>query len=406
MTAAVGTLLTVNAGSSSVKLAVFGPAAHTEELQRLLDVSLENIGAPISKLRIMPAASPAQVEEVHAPNYAQASDIVMEKLAGALPASPIVAIGHRFVHGGSTFTSATPVTTISEEDWQVLSQLDPHHTPAARQLVARCAERCPGALQVACFDTAFFHELPHAAKIIPIPQKYYNMGVRRYGFHGLSYTSLLAVFRETAGEVAANGRVIFAHLGSGASLAATRHGKPVDTTMSFTPASGIPMSTRSGDLDPAIFSFLQHQTTMSADEFTHMVNFESGLRGVSGITGDMQTLLDLETQNNAAALAVELFVRNVKKSIGALASVLGGVDSLVFSGGIGEQSAELRTRFCHRLAYLGIELDDTANQQNAFLISAEHSKVGVHVIASNEAQVIARQTSEVLQKMNKDDAWN
>lgn len=255
---------------------------------------------------------------------------------------------------------------------------------------------------MACFDTAFFRDLPRVAKIIPIPKKYYEIGVRRYGFHGLSYTSLLSTFRDKAGETAANGRVILAHLGSGVSVTATRLGKPVDTTMGFSPASGIAMSTRSGDLDPTIFSFLHRQNNMSADEFDHMVNFESGLLGVSGVTGDMHSLLSLEEQNRDAAMAIELFVRDVKKSIGALATTLGGVDSLLFSGGIGEQSAVLRARICQGLEYMGIEISEVANERHSFLISAEHSRVGVHVIPTDEARVIALQTIESLNLSDKD----
>lgn len=401
MTTATGNIIAVNAGSSSIKLAVFTANQSTPGLSHLLDLSISDIGRPTSTLRVTTPITPIQGKEVLAPNHAAASRILMEHLTRIVPTESIISIGHRLVHGGMKFTSPTPITDISDTDWKLLYQLDPEHTLPAHQLVVQFTKHYPSITQVACFDTAFFHELPHIAKIIPIPQKYYKMGVQRYGFHGLSYTSLLETFRERAGETAMNGKVILAHLGGGASLAATRYGKPVDTTMGFTPTSGVTMSTRSGDLDPSIFSFLHHQENMSIDEFGQMVNFESGLLGVSNITGDMHTLLDMEDTNQDAATAIELFVRDVKKSIGALTTTLGGINSLLFTGGIGEQSAVLRARICQDLGYLGIEIDQSANEQHAFLISADHSTVGVHVIPTDEALVIATQTNDALNETNR-----
>ena len=255
---------------------------------------------------------------------------------------------------------------------------------------------------MACFDTAFFKDLPYVAKVVPIPKKYYSLGVQNYGFHGLSYTSLLGTFREKAGDVAANGRVVLAHLGSGASITATKLGKPIDTTMGFTPTSGLVMSTRSGDLDPNVFGFLHRQSNMSLEEFEQMVSEKSGLLGVSGNSGDMHKLLSIEDKNSDAKMAVELFVHRVKKSIGAFSAVLGGVDSIIFSGGIGEQSSVLRTRICQGLEYLGVELNQAMNEQNDFLISSGQSKVGVHVIPTDEAQVIATQTVKLLDMSGKD----
>lgn len=401
MIAANDKIVTVNTGSSSIKLAVFAKDQNTSKISRLLDASINNIGQSVSTLEIRESTMPVQIKEVSASSHSIALHILIERLTDIVVPNSIIAVGHRLVHGGITYTGSTLVENISETDWKLLEQLDPGHTPAAHQLIAQFAERYPAIRQVACFDTAFFHDLPHIAKVIPIPQKYYTAGVRRYGFHGLSYTSLLATFRDKAGVTAANGRVIFAHLGSGASLAATHMGKPVDTTMSFTPASGVTMSTRSGDLDPSIFGFLHQQNNMSVDEFNHMINFQSGLLGISNLTGDMHALLAVETDNKDAATAIELFVRDVKKAIGSLSATLGGVDSLIFSGGIGEQSAVLRARICKDLGYLGIEIDETANTQNAFLISSEHSKSGVHVIATDEARVIAIQTNELLQTAGK-----
>ena len=248
----------------------------------------------------------------------------------------------------------------------------------------------PNIPQVACFDTAFFHDLPRVAQILSLPRKYESAGLRRYGFHGLSYSYLQSAFTSLAGTGAVNGRVIYAHLGSGASLAATLNGKPVDTTMSLTPASGIMMSSRSGDLDPGVFGFLERRG-VNTDQFTHMVNHESGLLGVSELSADMQTLLEHETDNVKAKEAVSLFVYQIKKSIAALSATIGGLDSLIFAGGIGEQSPIIRSRVCQGLDYLGIEIDETKNQGNSQLISSNNSRVGVHVIPTDEAQIICQQ---------------
>lgn len=401
MTIAAGNIVTVNAGSSSIKLAVFAASSSSSELSRLLDLSISDIGQPMSTLQVTTPITPLQGKKVSAPNYMTAAGILMDHLMRIVPPESVTSIGHRLVHGGGKYKSPTSMTNISDTDWKLLLQLDPEHALPARQLVTLFAQHYPSIPQVACFDTAFFHDLPHVAKIVSIPQKYYDMGVRRYGFHGLSYTSLLATFGEKAGEIAMNGRVILAHLGSGASLAATRSGKPVDMTMGFTPTSGVVMSTRSGDLDPSIFSFLHDQTGMSVNEFTHMVNFESGLLGVSGLTGDMHALLEAEGENSDAATAIERFVLDIKKSIGAFAATLGGIDSLIFSGGIGEQSSILRARICQDLKYMGIEIDRAANEKHAFLISAPHSNVGVHVISTDEAYVIASQTKSQLHKTSE-----
>lgn len=391
MTIEADTIVTVNAGSSSIKIAVFLQDA---SLTNLLTISLQDIGQPVATLAVTQPAGPTNTEKVRAADHAEGSRIVIEKLINSIPIERIAAIGHRLVHGGTKYTDVTPIQAITADDWQFLAQLDPQHTPAAQHLVEQFARYAPTTQQVACFDTAFFRDLPHVATLIPIPKKYYASGVRRYGFHGLSYTSLLGTFREQAGGIAANGRVILAHLGSGASITAVRSGQPVDTTMGFTPTSGVTMSTRSGDLDPNIFGFLHRQTGMTVETFDHMVSAQSGLLGVSGITNDMRTLLRLEQDSTDAQTAIELFVHDIKKAIGALATTLNGIDSLIFSGGIGEQSSILRSRICQGLGHLGIAIDDTRNNDHAFLISSTESRVGVHVIPSNEARVIAAQTAK------------
>jgi len=401
MTIKAGVIVTVNVGSSSIKVVAFTNSESSEVRTRLVDMSISNIGQPLSILQIMQPGELMQAEEMQVPDHMAGAQLITKRLADFVPMNEILAVGHRLVHGGVKYFDLTPINKISDADWHLLTRLDPEHTPSARQLITQFSQAIPSALQVACFDTAFFQDLPYIAKIVPIPKEYYKMGVRRYGFHGLSYISLLKTFREKAGETAVNGRVILAHLGSGVSVTATRFGKPIDTTMGFTPTSGTAMSTRTGDLDPHVFSFLRDQTHMSLEEFEQMVSFKSGLLGVSGVSGDMHTLLGMESKNDDAKAAIELFVRDIKKSIGALSATLGGIDSLIFSGGIGEQSSLLRTRICQSLEYLGIEINDATNRQNDFLISSKQSKVGIHVISTDEAQVIATQTAEFLNASGK-----
>ena len=249
---------------------------------------------------------------------------------------------------------------------------------------------------MACFDTAFHHDLPRVAQLLPIPRRYEAQGVRRYGFHGLSYAFLMEELARLAGAEAAQGRVILAHLGNGASLAAVHHGKPVDTSMSFTPTAGVPMSTRSGDLDPGLVWYLARTEKMSAKQFNEMVNFQSGLLGVSETSSDMRDLLDHETQDVRAAEAVALFCYQVKKWIGAFAAALGGLDTLVFAGGIGENAPAVRARICDGLEFLGIKLEEKRNAASEGVISAPAGRVTVRVIRTDEEQMIAKTVCRVL----------
>jgi acetate kinase len=249
---------------------------------------------------------------------------------------------------------------------------------------------------VACFDTAFHHDLPRVAQLLPIPRRYEAQGVRRYGFHGLSYAFLLEELARVAGPQAARGRVILAHLGNGASLAAVYEGKSMDTSMGFTPTGGVPMSTRSGDLDPGLVWYLARTEKITAKKFNEMVNFQSGLLGVSETSSDMHDLIERKTDDVRAAEAVALFCYQVKKGIGAFAAALGGLDTLVFAGGIGENAPVVRARTCDGLGFLGIELDEKRNAANAAVISAETSPVAVHVIHTDEEWMIAKTACRVL----------
>jgi len=271
-----------------------------------------------------------------------------------------------------------------------LSPFDPEHLPAEIELMTEVARRLPAVPQLACFDTAFHWRLPRVAQLLPIPRRLAEKGIRRYGFHGLSYAYLMEELARVAGAEAARGRVVLAHLGNGASMAATRDGLPIDTTMAFTPTAGLPMSTRTGDLDPGLAAYLAHTEGMTIDQFQHMVNHESGLLGISETSSDTRDLVAREATDPRAADALALFCYEVKKRVGAYAAALGGLDTLVFAGGIGEHEAGLRGRICDGLGFLGIELDPASNAAHAGVISRVGSRVTARVMRTDEEQMIAR----------------
>jgi len=306
------------------------------------------------------------------------------------------AVGHHVVHGGPKYSEPQRITADMVEELRRLSPFDPEHLPEEIQLTEAFHRRFPDLPQVVCFDTAFHHDLPRVARLLPIPRRYEAQGVQRYGFHGLSYAYLMEELAHLAGMEAARGRVILAHLGNGASLAAVRDGKPVDTSMSFTPAAGVPMSTRSGDLDPGLVWYLARTEKMGAKQFNEMVNFQSGLLGVSETSSDMRDLLECESQDVRAAEAVALFCYQVRKWIGAFAAALGGLDTLVFAGGIGENAPVVRARICAGLGFLGIELEEKRNAANEGVISAAAGRIAVRVIRTDEELTIARSVCRVL----------
>ena len=308
----------------------------------------------------------------------------------------LTAVGHRVVHGGPKYCKPQRLTAEMVADLRQLSPFDPEHLPEEILLTEEFHLRFPDLPQVACFDTAFHHDLPRVAQMLPIPRRYEAQGVRRYGFHGLSYAFLMEELARLAGPDVAKGRVILAHLGNGASLAAVLDGKSVDTSMSFTPTAGVPMSTRTGDLDPALVWYLARTEKMSAKQFNHMVNFQSGLLGISETSSDMRDLLNSEARDVRAAEAVALFCYQVKKWIGSFAAVLGGVETLVFAGGIGENAPAVRARICDGLGFFGIELEEKQNEANGGVISAASSRVVVRVIRTNEEQIIARTVCQIL----------
>jgi acetate kinase len=320
-----------------------------------------------------------------------------------LEAQPIFvsvrAIGHRIVHG---MTHAEPerITPTLLAELRRITRYDPDHLPREIALIQVLQQRHPQLPQVACFDTAFHRTMPRVATLLPLPRRYGAKGVQRYGFHGLSYAYLM----EELGRLdpaAVKGRVILAHLGSGASLAAVRDGRSIDTSMGFTPTSGVVMSTRTGDLDPGVMYYLARTERMTAPQLQQMVNHRSGLLGVSGTSADLRDLLARERQDARAAEAVALFCYQVKKWVGAFIAALGGLDTLVFAAGIGENAPLVRERICDGLSVFGIALDRKRNAKNAPLISTDAGRVKIRVIRTDEELMIARSVTRVLHLNSK-----
>ena len=292
--------------------------------------------------------------------------------------------------GGDATISPERVTAELIDELRRISSYDPDHLPGEIELIEAFRSRDPDLPQVVCFDTAFHHDMPRVAQIVPIPRRFEAAGVRRYGFHGLSYAYLMEELARVGGPEEARGRVILAHLGAGASLAAVQGGHSIDTTMGFTPASGLVMGTRTGDLDPGLVRFLSRAEGMTADQFDSLVNHKSGLLGVSETSSDVRDLLERQNVDVRAAEAIELFCYQAKKWIGAFAAALGGIDTLVFAGGIGENAPEIRRRICAGLGFLGIAVDEGRNASSALLISTDQGPVKVRVIHTDEELMIAR----------------
>jgi acetate kinase len=389
-------IVTVNAGSSSIKLALF-TAGDTPK--QVLAARVENIGQSSTSLVVdNETTSGSNTTPVAATSHIAGAQILIDWLKRQTPEVTIAAIGHRVVHGGPKYYKPQIINSQMLADLRELKPFDPEHLPVEIQLIEEFQKLFPHAKQVACFDTAFHRSLPTQARLLPIPRHFETKGIRRYGFHGLSYAFILEELRRVEGRAAANGKVIIAHLGSGASLAALRDGKSIDTTMGMTPASGIPMSTRSGDLDPGMALYLSRSEGYNAEQFNNMVNFKSGLLGISETTADMKKLLEIEADDERAKDAIDIFCYQVKKSIGGLAAGLGGLNTLVFTGGMGEDAPKIRKRVCENLEFLGVTLDTARNQKNARLISTDGSRVGVHVIHTDEAMTIAREIVKLVKQ--------
>jgi acetate kinase len=308
----------------------------------------------------------------------------------------LTAIGHRVVHG-LNHTRATLIDNELLHQLHSIYAYDPDHLPGEIALIELFRKRHPRLPQVACFDTAFHAGLPRVARLLPIPRRFDQAGIKKYGFHGLSYASLMENLMRVANPKAVMGRVILAHLGNGASITAILDQQSIDTSMGFTPTGGLPMGTRSGDLDPGVANYLMQHEGLSPTQFNDLVNHQSGLLGVSETSSDMEDLLKKESTDERAAEAVALFCYQVKKYIGAYTAVLGGIDLLAFTGGIGENAGPIRSRICTGLDFLGIGLDEERNQRNDLLISADSGRIPVYVIPSDEESMIARNTASLLE---------
>jgi acetate kinase len=385
-------ILTINGGSSSIRFALFEANGSR---QRLLDGKVERIGTPEATLALRPAGEPPSEVKIDAAKPESAVDALVSRLQQKWPATAVQGIGHRVVHG-LKHMQPERVTPQLLEDLKRLEPYDPEHLPREIELIEILQRRYPEAPQVVCFDTAFHRNMPQVARQLPIPRKYFERGVQRYGFHGLSYTFLLAELQRLGDPAARRGRVILAHLGNGASMAAVRDGRSIDTSMAFTPTAGLVMSTRTGDLDPGVISYLLRAERLTAEQLQRMVNHESGLLGVSESSGDVRDLLEREGGDARAREALDIFCYQAKKWIGSFTAVLGGLDTLVFAGGIGENSAVIRARICAGLEYLGIKVDAGRNDQHEAVISAPGAAVTLRMIRTDEESVIASDTAQLL----------
>jgi acetate kinase len=386
--------LTINGGSSSIKFALYEVG---EPLQQTLRGNIDRIGLSGTILTFADLTRNQRGRvSMRSSDYQLVAKFLIHWLETRNDLASVSAVGHRVVHG-MKHSAPERVTTKLLAELRRLTPYDPDHLPIEIALIEAFQKWRPKLPQVACFDTAFHQTMPRVAKRLPIPRRFEAQGVQRYGFHGLSYEFLMEELARIGDPGAVKGRVILAHLGNGASLAAVRDGQSIDTSMGFTPASGLVMGTRSGDLDPGLPSYLARRERMTPSQFNRMVNHQSGLLGVSGTSSDMRDLLHREATDNRAAEAVALFCYQAKKWIGSFAAALGGLDTLVFAGGIGENSPIIRERICDGLGFLGVKINPPRNARNAPLISPTSGRVRVRVIHTDEERMIARAVSRLLQ---------
>lgn len=381
-------ILCINAGSSSLKFSVYRMSPSQTGETRVLSGAVEAIGQPAGRFwmrggedRKLCATDQAFSDHVEAIG-AMVFGLEQQRVGN------FVAAGHRIVHGGPYFSDPVIVDQNVRAKLEEMVPYAPLHLPTQIAIIDEISRRRSALPQVACFDTAFHCRMPELARRFALPRKLYDDGVRRYGFHGLSYEFVTGVLGRELGR-----RAIVAHLGNGASMVALEDGRPIDTSMGLTPTGGFMMSTRSGDLDPGVLIHLQRRG-WTADQLETMLDRESGLAGVSSISSDMKALLEVRSKDPRAAQAVAMFAYQVRKTIGAYAAALGGLDTLVFTGGIGERAAEVRTDICHGLGFLGIELEQSANLRHADVISAAGASCKVRVVQTDEDLMIARHTHD------------
>lgn len=379
-------ILTINGGSSSIKFALY----RTGELLKIIHGSVDRIGLPGTNLTFGDSTE-KQKDSLALESFdtGSAANFLIDWLKEKIDFSSIKGIGHRVVFGLNHMEPEL-ITLELLNELRRISPYDINHLPAEIEMIEAIQLRYPKIPQVACYDTAFHHSMPRVAVILPIPRRFEALGIRKYGFHGLSYSYLIDELAHIAGKKAAQGRLILAHLGSGASMTAVYEGKSIDTSMGFTPAGGIIMGTRPGDLDPGVAWYMIKSENLTPKQFNKIINHDSGLLAISGTSSDMRDLLEKEIEDVHAAEAVELFCYQAKKWIGSFAAALGGLDTLVFTGGIGENCPVVRSRICEGLKFLGIELEVKQNNENAPVISKDTRQVAVRVIHTDEDIMIAR----------------
>lgn len=383
-------ILVINSGSSSLKIGVY--ADENGHIRQILDGLADGIGTPSGKFELKDSAGRAlRSETIGFASTAAAFDHAAEALSAEVQVRPH-AIGHRVVHGGPKLVHHQQITPQVIAELKACVHFAPLHIPASLALIDAAGKRFPSVPQFACFDTAFHTTMPETATRFPLPDALFQEGVRRYGFHGLSYESIV---HQLGAELPP--RTIVAHLGNGASLAAIRDGKSIDTSMGLTPTGGIPMATRTGDLDPGVILYLQRVKKMNADELEQLLNKESGLKALSGGTSDMRSLQDAAAKGDTrAAMSIDIFCAAIAKYVAAYATELGGLDLLVFAGGIGEHSAQVRSKVCERLRFMRVSLDATQNARNAPVISSPESAVSVRIVPAQEDIQIARHCASLL----------
>ena len=382
-------ILCINSGSSSMKFALYRIGV---EEQLVAEGAVERIGVPGGRLSLKDGAGTRLTDRQRDfPDHGKAVKAMFTTAIEKYRLPRPDGVGHRLVHGGPEHMAPEIVNPDLILTLYELIPFAPLHLPGEIRGIDAVAKHYPGLSQVVCFDSAFHRGMPEIARRLPLPRNLWDEGIYRYGFHGLSYEYIVGFLRERA-----RGRMIAAHLGNGASMAAILDGRSIETTMGFTPIGGFMMGTRSGDLDPGVLVYLMEEKGYDAPQLEKLLNHRSGLIGVSGITSDMKTLLEKRSTEPHAALAVEMFCYQARKAIGALTAVLGGLDSLVFTGGIGEQAAPIRWMICQGLEYLGIRLDEGKNDTHAEIISPDGSRCIVRVIHTNEDLMIARHTRRLL----------
>ena len=382
-------ILAVNAGSSSIKFGLFSSA---DPIEQIFEGGITGIGTVAAAFKVCATtAGDTFCREFCIPDRVTAVNVLVDWLTERIAPDMLMAVAHRIVNG------ALSVQGVAVIDPPLLAALydsapdAPEHLPLELHLVETLRRKFAGTPHIACFDSWFHRSMPRIARLLPLPRKYEALGLKRYGFHGLSCAFLMAQLERLAGASASTGKVVIAHLGDGASVTAVRMGKSCDTTMGMTPGGGIMMGSRSGDLDPGVVPFLARHAQMTPGRFNHVANHESGMLGISEISGDVQVLLAHQATHPHAAEALELFCYQARKAVASMAAAVEGIDTLIFAGGIGEHCAEIRARICAPLAFLGIILDPNRNVHDAGLISSDESTVAVRVLHTDEQRMLAEE---------------